>query len=134
MLESLRLWPVLAGARGRPLTVDAVVDALVRLSWLGCDLGPRLAELDVNPLAVGVSGVVALGLGDEAAVRAAWRRIRADVRGKTGIEVEAGLVAAMAKAEAELILGLRFDAQFGPMVLAGFGGVFAELVADTAIA
>jgi acetyl-CoA synthetase (ADP-forming) len=61
MLEGLRLWPVLAGARGRAkLDVAAVVDALVRLSWLGHDLGPRLVELDVNPLIVGVSGVVAV--------------------------------------------------------------------------
>lgn len=61
MLRGLRLWPLLDGARGRPkLDVAAVVDALVRLSWLGHDLGPRLVELDVNPLIVGVKGVWAL--------------------------------------------------------------------------
>ncbi len=80
------------------------------------------------------AGAVALGLGDEAELRAAWRRVRANVRTRAGIEIEGAVVAAMARGEAELILGLRRDAQFGAMVLAGFGGVFTELVADTAIA
>ena len=40
MLAALRMAPLLAGARGRPpLDVDAIVDALVRLSWLAADLG-----------------------------------------------------------------------------------------------
>jgi len=51
MLAALRAAPLLAGARGRPpLDVDAIVDALVRLSWLAADLGPRLIDLEVNPL------------------------------------------------------------------------------------
>jgi len=51
MLTALRAAPLLAGARGRPpLDVDAIVDALVRLSWLAADLGPRLIDLEVNPL------------------------------------------------------------------------------------
>ncbi|MEX2647597.1 MAG: acetate--CoA ligase family protein, partial [Alphaproteobacteria bacterium] len=61
LLRRLALWPLLAGARGRPaLDVAAVVDALARLSWLGHDLGPRLVELDVNPLIVGREGAVAV--------------------------------------------------------------------------
>jgi len=53
MLRSLRSYPVLAGARGRPkLDVEAAADAIVRLSWLAVDAGERLAELDVNPLKV----------------------------------------------------------------------------------
>jgi hypothetical protein len=26
------------------------VDALVRLSWIAADLGPRLVEMDLNPI------------------------------------------------------------------------------------
>src|SRR5207253_9475924 len=61
LLESLHVWPLLQGARGRPPgNVSALVDALMRLSWLAHTLGSRLVELDVNPLLVRADGVVAL--------------------------------------------------------------------------
>lgn len=51
MLEELRVAPLLHGARGRPVAdVDAVATVLVRLGELALDLGPRLRELDINPL------------------------------------------------------------------------------------
>ncbi|MDQ2734038.1 MAG: acetate--CoA ligase family protein [Pseudomonadota bacterium] len=53
MLRELRGFPLLDGARGRPKAdVDAVVDALLRLSALAVDLRDDLAELDINPLTV----------------------------------------------------------------------------------
>jgi acetyltransferase len=60
MLESLRIWPLLAGYRGRPaLAIDALLDVLLRLSYLVIDF-PRIAELDVNPLLVTADRAVAL--------------------------------------------------------------------------
>lgn len=57
MLRKLKLWPILDGVRGRPkLDVEAVVDTLVRLSWLAHDLGPRLKDLEINPLIVRTAG------------------------------------------------------------------------------
>lgn len=57
LLAQLRLWPLLQGARGRPpADVDAAADAIARVSWLAADLGPRLIELDVNPLVVRAAG------------------------------------------------------------------------------
>lgn len=51
MLARLKVHALLQGLRGRPpLDVDAVVDAVVRLAWLGHDLRGRLKELDINPL------------------------------------------------------------------------------------
>ena len=61
LLEGLQVWPLLNGARGRePYDAHALTDALVRLSWLACTLGPRLVELDINPLLVQIRGVIAL--------------------------------------------------------------------------
>ena len=61
MLETLRVWPLLVGARGRaPCDVGALVNALQRISALAHALGPRLVELDVNPLLVRQQGVIAL--------------------------------------------------------------------------
>jgi acetyl-CoA synthetase (ADP-forming) len=74
MLATLRAAPLLTGVRGRPpLDVAAVADAVVRVSWLAADLGPRLGDLEVNPLivrqqgkgAVAVDGRATLGPGKE---------------------------------------------------------------------
>ncbi len=57
MLDSLRVAPLFHGARGRPpLDVDAVVDVVVRVSWLAAALGPQLVDLEVNPLIVRRAG------------------------------------------------------------------------------
>jgi acyl-CoA synthetase (NDP forming) len=53
MIEEIKAYPVLAGARGKPAAdIDALVDAIVRLSALAIDLRDVVAELDVNPLFV----------------------------------------------------------------------------------
>jgi acetyltransferase len=52
--------PLLRGARGRePADLDALVDALVRLSRLAAAL-PAVREFDVNPLVAGPDGVTAV--------------------------------------------------------------------------
>ncbi|HEY7199971.1 MAG TPA: SDR family NAD(P)-dependent oxidoreductase, partial [Candidatus Dormibacteraeota bacterium] len=61
MLEELRVAPLLRGARGRPVAdVAATAGVLMRLGELALDLGPRLSELDVNPLLVLPEGQGAL--------------------------------------------------------------------------
>jgi len=61
MLDRLAVRPLLDGVRGgRPVDLEAVSDALVRLSFLAVDLGDRLAALDVNPLVAGPGGCVAV--------------------------------------------------------------------------
>ena len=60
----------LRGARGRPpLDVDAIVDAVVRISWLAADLGGRLVDLEVNPLIVARTGAGAVAVDARATVR-----------------------------------------------------------------
>jgi acetyl-CoA synthetase (ADP-forming) len=67
MIGALRGAPLLHGARGRPpLDVAAVADAVVRVSWLAADLGPRLADLEVNPLIVRRHGQGAIAVDGRA--------------------------------------------------------------------
>jgi acyl-CoA synthetase (NDP forming) len=57
LIDALTAAPLLHGTRGRPpLDVDAIVDAVVRISWLAADLGARLVDLEVNPLIVRRAG------------------------------------------------------------------------------
>ncbi|MCA1846567.1 MAG: acetate--CoA ligase family protein [Actinobacteria bacterium] len=61
MVEEIRSFPLLAGARGRPKAdVSAIVDAIMKLQRLAVDLANDIAELDINPLLAKPDGAVAL--------------------------------------------------------------------------
>jgi len=63
MIASLRLAPLLQGARGRePVDLEALAEAVVSFSALVEELGETLAELEVNPLVVGAAGEGVLAL------------------------------------------------------------------------
>jgi acetyltransferase len=56
MMESIKAYKLLTGARGRPVRdVEAVATCLQRLSQLAVDC-PLIRELDINPLIVGNAG------------------------------------------------------------------------------
>jgi acetyltransferase len=60
MLESLRIWPLLVGHRGRPaVDLDAVLEVLIRFSYLVADY-PEIDEMEINPLLATADGAVAL--------------------------------------------------------------------------
>jgi acyl-CoA synthetase (NDP forming) len=60
MLEQLKAWPMLTGARGgHPADIEAIVDAMVVISQL-FERDNHLLEVEVNPLAVGPQGAVVL--------------------------------------------------------------------------
>ena len=63
LVRALRIWPMLAGGRGRPAAdLDKLADVIVRVSWLAAKLKSRLAELDINPLLVKPAGQGAIAL------------------------------------------------------------------------
>jgi acetyl-CoA synthetase (ADP-forming) len=67
LITALRIAPVLAGARGRqPADIDALAGVVAQLSQLAAALGPRLAELDINPLLVLEAGRGAIALDGRA--------------------------------------------------------------------
>ena len=61
MVESLRGYALLKGARGRPpADVDALVDVIMAVARLATACGDRIAELDLNPVIVNAGGAVAV--------------------------------------------------------------------------
>ena len=57
MIAEIKGYPVLTGARGAAYAdIDALADAIVRLSALALDLKDHVAELDINPLFVFAEG------------------------------------------------------------------------------
>jgi len=72
-------------------------------------------------------GGVALGLAGISDVDRAY----GEMAGRLGPEV---LIAQMAEPGVEMILGVKHDPQFGPVVLLGFGGILAEVLQDVCFA
>ena len=80
-------------------------------------------------------GAVRLGIADEQSVRRAFAEIAAAVAAHGAeLRFEGCLVQEMHRPEAELILGIKHDPVFGPVVVAGAGGVLVELLKDAQIA
>jgi hypothetical protein len=77
-------------------------------------------------------GGVVLGVGGDDAVREAASALLALGR-RQGLTVRGLLVEPMVPAGLELIVGMRRDPQFGPIVLVGLGGTLAEVLDDVAI-
>ena len=79
---------------------------------------------------------VRLGLQNDEQVRGAFGSIRAAVTEKSGAENFLGVTVQpmMRRDGYELILGSTIDAQFGPVILFGSGGVMVEVYRDRALA
>jgi len=79
-------------------------------------------------------GGVKLGLASADEVRQAFVGMLQGVAAKAPhATIDGVLVASMAKGIAELILGATTDPVFGPVVMVGLGGIFAEIVGDIAV-
>jgi acetate---CoA ligase (ADP-forming) len=107
-------------AYGIPLVGEQVVetaaDAVAAAAELGYPVVVKTAAAGAHKTE---QGGVALDLADEEAVRVAVARI--------GLPV---LVQPMVKGCAELLAGIVQDPVFGPLVVFGPGGVFAELIGE----
>jgi acetyltransferase len=80
-------------------------------------------------------GGVQLDLTDEAAVRAAWRRIEITLLKRAGEGHFHGCTVQpmIERTGYELILGSSIDPQFGPVLLFGAGGQLVEILQDRAL-
>lgn len=77
------------------------------------------------------AGGVILNLADGAAVRAAWERMHASVAAySAAVTLDGVLIEAMRARGVEMIVGAKNDPEWGPVLLAGFGGVTAEILGD----
>jgi acyl-CoA synthetase (NDP forming) len=80
-------------------------------------------------------GGVVLNLNSAAEVKKAFADITARVRKiKSKPKLEGILIAQQVKADLELVVGASLDAEMGPVVLFGTGGIDIELMKDVALA
>ncbi|HUK09859.1 MAG TPA: acetate--CoA ligase family protein [Stellaceae bacterium] len=123
-------------AYGIPLARDAMAPTIAAAIAEAGRIGYPVALKGVAPGLVHKSdaGAVRLDLADAAALRRAWSDISDSVARLHSGNLEGCLVQEMARGRAELIVGIRRDPQFGPIVLVGSGGILVELLRDLEVA
>ena len=126
----------LLGAAGLPTVPhalvedeDAAIEAATRFGW------PVVLKI-VSPAIAHKSdiGAVALDLGTESQVRAAYRDIWDRSVAAVGEHALSGvLVAPMVAGGVEVIVGMRRDPVFGPVIMCGLGGTMVEVFQDVSV-
>lgn len=118
---------------GIPVTPEALAasadQAVMHAKALGFPVALKIMSPDIPHKTE--AGGVRIGLGDEAAVRDAYADIVANAsRHAPQALVEGVLVQAMVTGGTEVILGVNNDPLFGPAIMFGLGGIFAEVMKD----
>ncbi|HEX5605985.1 MAG TPA: acetate--CoA ligase family protein, partial [Candidatus Binatia bacterium] len=79
-------------------------------------------------------GGVALGLANANEVRVAYERMHDEVSQRApSAKITGVIVQRMTGVGVEMILGIKRDPLFGPVVLCGFGGILVELLKDVVV-
>src|SRR6202012_297390 len=124
-------------AYGIPVSQEAIAqtaaDAVKIAKKIGFPVVAKVVSADI--LHKSDIGGVVLNINSAAEVRKAFNDITARVKKlKNNPKLEGILIAQQVKAELELVVGASLDAEMGPVVLFGTGGVDIELMKDVALA
>lgn len=88
------------------------------------------AQASALPHKSDVGGVI-VGIPNETALTEAWKRLHANVaEHRPELKLDGALVEAMGPRGLELVVGAKRDADWGPVVLVGLGGIWIEALKD----
>src|SRR5947209_729223 len=123
-------------AYGIPVSREAIAqtaaDAVKIAKKIGFPVVAKVVSADI--LHKSDIGGVVLNLNSAAEVKKAFNDITARVKKiKSKPKLEGILIAQQVKADLELVVGASLDAEMGPVVLFGTGGVDIELMKDVAL-
>jgi acyl-CoA synthetase (NDP forming) len=107
-------------------------DAVAAAGRLGYPVAVKIESPDI--LHKTEAEGVRLGLADAAAVASAYSAVIAAARAyRPGARIDGVLLQAMSAGTVEFVIGLKRDAVFGTVVMAGLGGVLIEVLKDVAL-
>jgi acetate---CoA ligase (ADP-forming) len=121
------------GEYGIPVTQETLAtgreEAIAAASRIGYPVAIKVQSADISHKTE--AKAVRLGIVDERELAAAYDEVLANARAyKHDARIEGVLVQAMVKGGTEAILGVTNDPLFGPAVMFGLGGIFAEVLKD----
>lgn len=120
----------LLAAAGIPFTDQRTVADADEAVAAAAQIGYPIALKALGALHKSDGGGVVLGIASPTALRAAYADIVARLDpARCSVEQMAPVAGGV-----ELLLGARWDARLGPVALAGAGGLYAEVLRDTAVA
>jgi acyl-CoA synthetase (NDP forming) len=146
--------PALATTRLDALAVASEVERFAMLATAGVPMAPvRAADSEGAAVAAAEAlgypvvlkgtapdlphktefGLVRLGLGNAAAVREAYRSMAAALRQHSRSPAAGIVVQPMIDGGIELIIALRNDPTFGPVIVAGLGGTLVEILKQASV-
>ena len=77
------------------------------------------------------AGGVIIGIADAAALETQWERLQRNLAGaRPDVTLDGVLVERMAPPGLEMIVGARRDAEWGPVLVVGLGGIWTEALKD----
>ncbi|HEV7803610.1 MAG TPA: acetate--CoA ligase family protein, partial [Burkholderiales bacterium] len=120
---------------GIPVTQEALAksadEALAIAKRIGYPIAIKVQSPDISHKTE--AKAVRLGIADAEGLAAAYEEVLANARAyKAGANIEGVLVQEMVTGGIEAILGVTNDPLFGPAVMFGLGGIFAEVLKDVA--
>lgn len=124
--------PILAAYGFTPIAGGVAQDA-VSAALLAEEIGFPVAVKIVSPQVLHKSdaGGIALGLESPAEVQDAIQKMVKDViKSVPEAEISGFLIETMAPKGLEVIIGMRRDPTFGPVMMFGLGGIYVELFKD----
>ncbi|MBI5260828.1 MAG: acetate--CoA ligase family protein [Bradyrhizobium sp.] len=124
-------------AYGIPISKEAIATTAAEAARIAKQIGfPVVAKVvSADILHKSDIGGVVLNLNSAAEVKKAFNDITARVkRLKNKPRLDGILIAQQVKADLELVVGASLDAEMGPVVLFGTGGIDIELLKDVALA
>ena len=130
-------WPILAcygiGGNGAGTLAGSAGQAVTAARAIGGPVALKVQSPDI--LHKTEAGAVALDLVSAPDVRAAYESVLANARRSVPqARILGVLVQPMAPRGREIILGVKRDATFGPLLMVGLGGVAVEVLKDVALA
>ena len=126
----------LIAAWGLPITKEATAttaaEAVTAAESIGYPVALKVDSPDI--LHKTEAGVIRLGLSNAEQVRAAYNEVMSNAaQAAPGGAINGVLVQEMVSGGVEVIVGVSYDAQLGPVLLFGTGGVMVEVYNDVAL-
>jgi len=118
---------------GAPVSADLVAqteDEAVKIAQkIGKDVVLKIVSPDI--LHKSDAGGVRVGLKTEKEIRSAFKEILENARQyDNNADIRGVLVSPMADEGVEIIIGTKYDDQFGPVIMYGLGGIMVEILKD----
>ena len=127
--ELLKAWEVTVTVESLVGSADEAVEAAQRIGF------PVALKVDSPDLLHKTeAGVIRLNLAEEAQVRSAFSEVMSSAKSNApDAAVNGVLVQEMVRDAVEVIVGVSYDSQLGPVLLFGTGGVMVEVYNDVAL-